>query len=259
MAGHMFTHDDEPSTKMVIRVDGDDDIANMSNLVIAHPGVGDLLSGKVGCQSRDRVIAAPEVCVLLAGVIGGSGPEQAARPQRHGPEQRIFGNCIPREELEWKQIGSGMWARSFIGMSRLLTTTKSGPHESNVHRRIIRDVDTGKVIDDCIPELVADEKLFRGLPEKRNIRAELVMKFAAKWFRHAGPDISEIYSPPRIVQEAGFWTYTGTKFRPGWSLDLTTNDPETGTLCDLSDCKVRTKVMSLIREGRPYMLICSLM
>ena len=63
-----------------------------------------------------------------------------------------------------------MWARSFIGMSRFLTTTKSGPHESKVHRRIIRDVDSGKVIDDCIPELVADEKLFRALPDKRNLR-----------------------------------------------------------------------------------------
>ena len=40
--------------------------------------------------------------------------------------------------------------------------------------------------------MVADEKIFMGLPEKRNIRVELVMKDAAKWFRHAGPDISEI-------------------------------------------------------------------
>ena len=76
-------------------------------------------------------------------------------------------------------------------------------HESKVHQRIIRDVDSGKVIDDCIPELVADEKLFRALPDKRNIRVELVMKNAAKWFRHAGPDISEIYTPPRVAQEAG--------------------------------------------------------
>ena len=91
-----------------------------------------------------------------------------------------------------------MWAGSFIGMSRLLKTTKSGPHESKVLRRTIRDVDTGKVIDDCIPELVADEKLVRELP--RNLRIELVMKDAAKWFRHAGPNISEIYSPPRIAQ-----------------------------------------------------------
>ena len=61
---------------------------------------------------------------------------------------------MPRDELEWKQVGLGMRARSFIGMNRFLTTIKSGPHESQVHRRIICDFDTGRVIDDCIPELV---------------------------------------------------------------------------------------------------------
>ena len=72
--GLMFTHDDEPSTNIVVRDDGVDDIANMSILVIFHLGVGDLLPGKVGCQSEDRMIAAPEVGVLLAGVTGGSDP-----------------------------------------------------------------------------------------------------------------------------------------------------------------------------------------
>ena len=125
--------------------------------------------------------ASVEVGALLATEVEGcSVPRHATRSQRHGPEQRIFGNRVPREELEWKEIGSGMWARSFIGMSKLITTTKSGPHESKVLRRIIRGVDTGKIIDDCIPELVADEKLFRELPEKRNLRVELVMKDAAK-------------------------------------------------------------------------------
>ena len=95
-------------------------------------------------------------------------------------------------------------------MSRLLTTTKSEPNEPKVHRRIVRDVGTGKVIDDCIPDIVADEKLFRELPEKRNLRVEVVMKDAAKWFRHSRPDISEIYSLPRIAQVAGLWLYAGT-------------------------------------------------
>ena len=45
--------------------------------------------------------------------------------------------------------------------------------------------------------------------------------------------------------------------RPGWSLDLTTNDPETGEAWDLGDGKVRTKVVKLIQEGKPYMLVCS--
>ena len=120
----------------------------------------------------------------------------------------------PQKELEWKEIGSGMWAQSFIGMSRPLMTAKTGPHESKVHRRIIPDVDTGKVIDDCIPELVADKKFFRELPTKRNIRVELAMKDSAKCFKQARPDISEMYSPPRIAQEIGLRSYAGTKLRP---------------------------------------------
>ena len=42
-------------------------------MVIALPGVGGLRPGKVGCQSKDRAIAATEVGVLLAGETGGSG------------------------------------------------------------------------------------------------------------------------------------------------------------------------------------------
>ena len=95
-----------------------------------------------------------------------------------------------------------MWARSFIGMGKLLTSTRSGRRESEVYRRIIRNADTGKLIDDCLPNDVPDEKLYRKLNEKMNLRVELVMKDADKWFRRSGPDISEVYSPPRIVQEA---------------------------------------------------------
>ena len=40
-------------------------------------------------------------------------------------------------------------------------------------------------------------------------------------------DVCELYSPPRIVQEAGLRSYGGKRLRPGWSLDLTVNDPET--------------------------------
>ena len=159
--------------------------------------------------------------------------------------------------MEWRQIGSGMWARSFIGMGKLLTTTRSGPQESDVRRRIIRNADTGKLIDDCMPDDVPDEKLYRKLNEKMNIRVELVMKDAAKWFKRSGPDISEIYSPPRIVQEAGLRAYGGKALKPGWSLDLTTNDPETGAPWDLSDGEVRTKVVGLVKEAKPYMLVCS--
>ena len=90
------------------------DGADVAILVFAAPAeVGALLpAGVVGCQSGPRVIAAPAVVgdLLAVGVTGCPVPKLAMRPQRHGSEQRIFGDRIPRQELEWKQIGSGMWA-----------------------------------------------------------------------------------------------------------------------------------------------------
>ena len=72
-----------------------------------------------------------------------------------------------------------------------------------------------------------------------------------------GPDVVELYSPPRVAQEAGLRAYGGTKLKPGWSLDFTTNDPETGEAWDLADGKVRQKAWQLITQGKPFMVMCS--
>ena len=37
---------------------------------------------------------------------------------------------------------------------------------------------------------------------------------------------------------------------------MTTNDPETGAPWDLSYGKVRTNVVGLVKESKPYMLVC---
>ena len=44
---------------------------------------------------------------------------------------------------------------------------------------------------------------------------------------------------------------------PRLALDLTTNDPETSAPWDLSDGKVRNKVVKLIKDAKPFMIICS--
>ena len=51
--------------------------------------------------------------------------------------------------------------------------------------------------------------------------------------------------------------YGGTRLKPGWSLDLTRNDPKTGEPWDLSDPKVQSRVKRLIIEGKPLFLIGS--
>ena len=162
---------------------------------------------------------------------------------------------LPHDELHWRQIGSGSWARTFVDAEKLILSTRGGPCEADVERRIIRNAITGKLIDDCRPADTADADMFRRLPGPTSIRVELIMRDAAKWVKQKDSDVAELYSPPRIVQEAGLRSYGGRRLRPGWSLDLTVDDPETGKPWDLSDGKIRTKVVHLITEGKPFMLV----
>ena len=147
-----------------------------------------------------------------------------------------------------------MWSRTFLNMDGLALTSKSGPAAYDIARRIIRHLDTGKVIDDCVPDNEPDERLFRRIEPGTHYKIELVMKNAAKRFQRIGPDIAEIDSPPRIAQEAGLREYCGRKLKLWWSLDLTVDDPETGRPWDLSDGKIRSKARELIKHG---MVICS--
>ena len=171
------------------------------------------------------------------------------------PERSTEREDVPRDELQWREIGSGMWARTFLDMDRLVLTSRSGPAACDIARRFVRHLGTGKIIDDCDPDVEADERVFRRIEPGTHYRVELITKNASKWFHRIGPDIAELNSPPRIVQEAGLREYGGRKLKPGWSLDLTVDDPETKQPWDLSDGKVRSKARELIKYGKPYMVI----
>ena len=136
--------------------------------------------------------------------------------QKIKEEKQSQSKDFDRDELAWRSIGSGSWARTFVGATRLPLTTKSGPCSADVFRRIVRDARTGKVIVDCYVDDVPDAALARVLPQPCDIRVELVTRDAAKWFKTKGPDVVEIYSPPRIVQEAGLRTYGGKRLKLGW-------------------------------------------
>ena len=64
-------------------------------------------------------------------------------------------------------------------------------------------------------------------------------------------DISEIYSPPRVVAAA-----QAMGLRGGWSLDITCRDEE-GQPWDFSKSWMRTKAMKLLKETKPRLLIGS--
>ena len=111
-----------------------------------------------------------------------------------------------------------MYARTFLSAKRLITTTRRGPCMSDIVTRIIRDASTGKIIDESIIDDTPDDILHRKLQVPRDIRVEVTVRKAQKMFEAKGADIAEIYSPPRIVQEATMERYGGMTLKPGWSL-----------------------------------------
>ena len=172
------------------------------------------------------------------------------------PGQIHRGPRFKKEDLEWNHIGSGIFAKTFLKASRMVTTSKGGPPMMDVHRRVIRSLSAGNVLDACIVDEINDDVLHRPLKEEDNIRVELTMKGALKLFEVKGPDVVEVFSQPRVTQEAEI--QKGVKLRPGWSLDLTLDDPLTGQAWDLGKHEVRKIIRSLVKETKPFMVIGSL-
>ena len=100
---------------------------------------------------------------------------------------------------------------------------------------------------------VSDDVLHRPLQHPDNIRVELTMRGALELYNAGDADISEVYSQPRVAQEAG--VRGNSKLRPGWSLDLTMDDPLAGKPWDMGKREVRNRVRQLVRETKPFMLI----
>ena len=182
-----------------------------------------------------------------------------SNPGHHGsvPGPRHRGDEFPKGDLEWKDIGSGVMAKTFPQMARLVTTSRGGPQVSDVYKRVVRSLTTGKIIDECILDDTPDSVLNRMLPCPDHVRVELTMRGAIKMFEVKGADVSEVFSPPRVAQEASVRQYGGRSLKPGWSLDLTREDPLTGEAWDLGKHEVRERVRKLVRDTKPFMLIGS--
>ena len=73
---------------------------------------------------------------------------------------------------------------------------------------------------------VSGDVLHRPMREPDDIRLELTMEVALKFSEMKGPDVVEMYSQPRMTQECGIQKRFNIK--PGWSVDLTLDDPLTG-------------------------------
>ena len=106
------------------------------------------------------------------------------------------------------------------------------------------------MIDECVIDSTADQMLGREMASKDDIRVEVTQKNALALFERKGPDVCDIYSQPRVRQEA-----TSKNLQPGWSLDLTTKDPATGAHWDLSQPQGQSRVRKLVRDTQPYCII----
>ena len=85
-----------------------------------------------------------------------------------------------------------------------------------------------------------------------------MLKEAQSRYMRSKPDFAEIYSKPRIYQEATAQKFQGVSLRPGWSLDLSTKDSSTGKAWDLSDRKAQAKVMKRVKDTEPFCTVGSL-
>ena len=181
---------------------------------------------------------------------------EAGRGHGHpGPIDRS--GKFAKEDLTWKHIGSGVMAKTYPNANRMMTTSKGGPPMRDIYRRTIRDLRTGRVLDECVVDDTPDSMLHRHLMVPTDIRVEVEMHDALKMFEAKNADVAEVYSQPRIVQEAGLTSYDGVRLVPGWSLDLTREDPLTGEPWDLAKCAVRNRVRELVRKTKPLLLIGS--
>ena len=173
------------------------------------------------------------------------------------PSPMVKKKEMKKGDLEWRDIGSGVFAKTFLQADRLTVSGKGGPPAGDVARRVVRNLNTGKIVDDCVPDEVPDAMLTRQLPQPEDIRIELTMKGALQMYNRMGPDVCELYSQPRIAQEAAMSKHSGVKLSPGWSLDLTRNDPLTDRPWDLSNHASRERVRQLVNTTKPMMIIGS--
>ena len=97
---------------------------------------------------------------------------------------------VSKGELEWRNSGSGVFARTFLGASRRRTTPKGWPGQKDVHRRVVRSLSTGKVIDDCMFEIIFDDAPNRYLGHPDDLRVELPSWGNPKMFREENAEIS---------------------------------------------------------------------
>ena len=143
------------------------------------------------------------------------------------------------------------WERTDHWRSAHVTTAPAGPAWEDVTRRKVYDMDTEEMIEDVEIAKGSDEADYQyeissieGSEKFRNIRTVLT-------YRAGKSDVCEVYSPPRIVEEAA-----RQGMRPGFSLDLTVQRKDEDAW-DFSRKRHRDEATRMVVEDEPFCLIGS--
>ena len=97
-------------------------------------------------------------------------PVLAVEDLRVHPSPILKPEEIDTAETRWKDIGSGIFAKTFMNMTKLPVTSSGVPPECDVHRRVVGSLSTGNVIDDCMIGDVSDAILRKIIPNPRRHR-----------------------------------------------------------------------------------------
>ena len=108
---------------------------------------------------------------------------------------------ITRKDCQLQDIGLSTVARTFTQVDMLVTGTWGGPPIGDAHRRTVRSLSRGKVIEDCIVDDVPDKMLNRRLEQTDDIRVELIMKGSEAMYIRDGLDVAEFGAQPRTAQD----------------------------------------------------------
>lgn len=124
---------------------------------------------------------------------------------------------ITESDKKWRHVGSGISARRFVKATRWVKTTTDGLAWSDIQRRRIFSLRTGKLLDDRVFCDKDEKGLLRWIEGGDELGGE-PLKNAIDAHNAMNPEFAKIYSRPRVNDEASADRCLGKMLKPGWGL-----------------------------------------
>ena len=95
---------------------------------------------------------------------------------------KIATKDINDRDRRWIDIGSGIMSKTFVGVDKLITTSRGGPRIVDILYRKIWSPTASKLLNECDIDDVPVDEPNRKLPEKDSIRVEVTLRNALALF-----------------------------------------------------------------------------